>query len=110
VVGAVARVIIRGLAGERLMGRERGSCCCGQEHLTNREIEIAVQVANGAGNAEIAKHLNMSVHTVVRHMTSMLRKAGQANRAGLVTRLYRDEILVMSRDGPAPTGRRCLQS
>jgi DNA-binding CsgD family transcriptional regulator len=92
------------------MGREQSGCCCGNEHLTEREVDVAALVAAGDSNAEIAKRLNVSIHTVVRHMTAMLRKTGEVRRAGLVTRMYRDGILAVGDDGPAPTGRRCLQS
>lgn len=92
------------------MGKEEGSnCCCGQQHLTMREVEVAVLVAAGASNAEVAGHLRLSIHTVLRHMTAMLRKTSQVNRSGLVARLYRDGILAIGQDGPAPTGRRCLR-
>jgi DNA-binding NarL/FixJ family response regulator len=92
------------------MGRRQlGSCCCRQEHLTEREVEVVSLVAAGFSNVEVAKNLSVSVHTVVRHMTAMLRKTGQVSRTGLVSRMYRDGILVTGEDGPHPTGRRCLQ-
>jgi len=39
----------------------------------------------------------------------MLRRAHEPRRTGLISRAYRDGILVMRELGPAPTGRRCLQ-
>lgn len=83
-------------------------CCCGLEHLTEREVDVVTLVAAGSGNAEVAKHLNVAVHTVIRHMTAMLRKTGQTSRVGLVTTMYRDGILAVGEGGPEPTGRRCL--
>lgn len=93
------------------MDRENNNgCCCDQEHLTEREVQVGRLVAAGWTNQAVAKTLHVSVHTVVRHMTTMLRKTGEHNRAGLVTRLFRDGILVMGPDTPEPTNRRCLKA
>lgn len=89
---------------------ELWSCCCDMEHLTDREIEVLCAVAAGRTNKQIAALLNISEHTVHRHMTTMLRRAGEASRTGLVTRTYSAGILVMGADGPSWSGRRCLES
>jgi DNA-binding CsgD family transcriptional regulator len=73
-------------------------------------VEVARLVNTGLTNAEIAERLRVSEHTVVRHMTSMLRKARQKNRTGLMAALHQERILVDGEDGPEPTGRRCLRS
>jgi DNA-binding CsgD family transcriptional regulator len=86
-----------------------GSCCCSCEHLTAREIHVLCEVAAGHSNSQIAKTLSVSVHTVARHMTIMLHKAGERSRTALVSRAYRVGILVMSEAGPQATGPRCLQ-
>lgn len=85
------------------------SCCCGMEHLTDREIEVLCQVAAGRTNKQVATLLNISEHTVHRHMTTMLRRAGEASRTGLVTRAYTVGILAMGDRGPSWSGRRCLE-
>jgi DNA-binding NarL/FixJ family response regulator len=90
-------------------GRSLGSCCCLSEHLTAREIHVLCEVAAGHSNSQIAKKLSLSVHTVARHMTIMLQKAGERSRTALVSRAFRVGILAMSDDGPQATGRRCLQ-
>lgn len=93
------------------MEREHNNdCCCCREHLTERETQVARLVTLGYTNDAVAKSLQVSVHTVVRHMTAMLRKTGERNRAGLVTRLFRDGILVMGPDGAEPSIRRCLKA
>jgi DNA-binding CsgD family transcriptional regulator len=86
------------------------ACCCGLEHLTDREIEVLCAVAAGRTNKQIARLLNISEHTVHRHMTAMLRRAGEKSRTGLVSRTCRSGILVLGEQEPSWTGRRCLQS
>jgi DNA-binding NarL/FixJ family response regulator len=93
-----------------LLSSQFGPCCCEYEHLTGREIEVLEQAAAGRGNKEIARQLAVSVHTVERHMQSMLRKAQASSRTGLVTRAYQTGILTVGESGPAPTGRTCMRA
>ncbi|MEV3939212.1 response regulator transcription factor [Glycomyces sp. NPDC049804] len=48
--------------------------------LTPREHDVAVAIANGRSNAEIATALLMSVTTVKSHVSSILTKLGLDNR------------------------------
>jgi DNA-binding NarL/FixJ family response regulator len=48
--------------------------------LTPREHEVAVAIANGHSNAEIARALLMSVTTVKSHVSSILTKLDLGNR------------------------------
>jgi DNA-binding NarL/FixJ family response regulator len=48
--------------------------------LTPREREVAVGIARGETNAEIAARLFMSVATVKAHITHILTKLGATNR------------------------------
>lgn len=48
--------------------------------LTERELEVAREVARGGANAEIARELYMGVPTVKAHVSSILAKLGLANR------------------------------
>jgi DNA-binding CsgD family transcriptional regulator len=89
--------------------RNLWSCCCDLEHLTDREIEVLCLVATGRTNKQVANLLNISEHTVHRHVTAMLRRLGEISRTGLVSRTYRAGILVMGEHGPSWSGRRCLQ-
>jgi DNA-binding NarL/FixJ family response regulator len=50
-------------------------------HLSPREREILVVVARGLTNAEIATQLDLSEHTVKRHVANILTKLDLANRS-----------------------------
>ncbi len=51
--------------------------------LTEREREVAAQVAAGASNAEIADGLFVSIKTVERHVSNLFAKFGVRNRTEL---------------------------
>jgi DNA-binding NarL/FixJ family response regulator len=51
--------------------------------LTEREREVAAAVADGLGNADIAKRLHLSQGTVKTHLSSALAKLGLDNRTQL---------------------------
>jgi DNA-binding NarL/FixJ family response regulator len=89
-------------------GEQDRACCCDSEHLTEREVEVLVLVADGYTNAQVAGKLGVSTHTVTRHMTAMLRRAREPNRAGLVARAYAAGILLAGEHPPKLSGRRCL--
>lgn len=52
-------------------------------HLTNREIEVLSLVANGLSNKDIAEKLNISIHTVKAHISSMYQKVDTSSRVAL---------------------------
>ena len=49
--------------------------------LTDREREVAVLVARGASNKEIARALVISPRTAERHVTRIMTKLGFGSRA-----------------------------
>lgn len=62
-------------------------CSCSEEHfsapsgrrgalavLSDREYEVLAEVASGASNKHIARHLSLSLHTVKRHIANILDK------------------------------------
>ncbi|MFE2864790.1 response regulator [Embleya sp. NPDC059259] len=53
------------------------------EALTEREVEIAGQVAEGKTNADIASELFISPGTVKTHVAAIGRKLGVRNRVGI---------------------------
>ncbi len=65
--------------------------------LTKRELEILVLVAEGLGNREIAKRLDISYHTAMKHVSNIISKLQVSNRmeAGLV-------YIRHGRSGPLP--------
>lgn len=55
--------------------------------LTAREREIALLVAEGLGNAEVADRLGVSQHTVRSHLRSISSRLGVSSRARLAARV-----------------------
>jgi DNA-binding NarL/FixJ family response regulator len=53
--------------------------------LTDREIEVLMQVAAGNANKMIADHLDISAETVKAHMKNILAKLGANDRTHAVT-------------------------
>jgi LuxR family maltose regulon positive regulatory protein len=56
--------------------------------LTERELEVLAQVAAGASNKHVARDLDLSLHTVKRHVANILDKLDCASR-GQAADLYR---------------------
>lgn len=67
-------------------------------HLTAREREVLIQIAEGFSNKEIASRLNVGVRTVETHRERIMRKLNIRSVAGL-TRFAITEGLI-SLDGP----------
>ncbi len=65
----------------------------GQEALSQREIEILKQVAEGSRNKEIAAHLTLSEETIKSHMKNILEKLGAADRTQAVSIAVRRGIM-----------------
>jgi len=56
------------------------NCLSHLENLTEREYEIAIRVANGESNKDIAQSLNISDRTVKAHISEIFRKLGVTDR------------------------------
>jgi DNA-binding NarL/FixJ family response regulator len=52
--------------------------------LTPREHQVAMLVARGLSNKEVARELGLSLSTVKRHMHSIMLKLGVKRRAALI--------------------------
>ncbi|MEV0175425.1 response regulator transcription factor [Streptomyces sp. NPDC050803] len=57
--------------------------------LGDREREVALAVSHGKSNAEIARHLHMSVATVKSHISHILAKLDLNNRVQIALLVYR---------------------
>lgn len=64
-----------------------------QETLTNREVEIIQQIANGHTDREIAGLLSISNSTVSTHRKKILRKLKIKNTAMLVMYALKKRII-----------------
>ncbi|WP_084524098.1 response regulator transcription factor [Nocardia inohanensis] len=70
-------------------GSQRPQARTQLETLTEREHEVALAVATGAGNAEIARTLHMSESTVKVHISRIIAKLGLENRTQIAILVYR---------------------
>jgi len=74
----------------RLVERLRGDA---DSHVSEREIEILMLVAQGQSNREIARELHISDSTVKAHMLHIFDKLGVADRTAAVTTALRRGII-----------------
>ncbi|MBN2173003.1 MAG: DNA-binding response regulator [Bacteroidales bacterium] len=54
-----------------------------QGELSEREIEVLIQLVKGFSNKEIADNLNISIHTVISHRKNIIEKTGIRSLPGL---------------------------
>lgn len=57
--------------------------------LTRREVEVAIALASGASNQEIARQLFLSPRTVENHLSAIFNKLGVATRADAANAIQR---------------------
>ena len=53
--------------------------------LSEREYQVLRQIATGASNKEIARALDLSLHTIKRHVANILGKLGVGSRVQAAT-------------------------
>jgi DNA-binding NarL/FixJ family response regulator len=63
------------------------------EELTSRELQVLKLVAQGEVNKQIADQLHLSIKTVEKHRSSVMRKLGLRNVAMLVTYAINEGIV-----------------
>ena len=61
--------------------------------LTNRELEVIVQVANGMFNKEIATNLNISERTVKNHISNIFKKIDVSDRTQAAVFAIKNNII-----------------
>lgn len=77
---------------DRMRENERGREAAVFRDLSDREMEVLVQVAEGKSNAEIAEILMLSEKTARNHVSSILSKLGLSNRIEAATFAVRHHI------------------
>ncbi|MBV8157872.1 MAG: response regulator transcription factor [Dyella sp.] len=65
------------------------------EMLTVREIEVLTMLAEGLGNKEIARHLDISDNTVKFHLSSIFGKLGASSRTEAVMQGMRHGLIMV---------------
>jgi DNA-binding CsgD family transcriptional regulator len=58
--------------------------------LTDREVEIVKYISEGWTNKEIARHLDISEHTVKEHVRHLLKKTKSTTRTGILAQIFQD--------------------
>lgn len=61
--------------------------------LTNRELEVLIQVANGLFNKEIATTLNISERTVKNHISNIFKKIDVSDRTQAAVFAIKNDII-----------------
>jgi DNA-binding NarL/FixJ family response regulator len=56
--------------------------------LTDREIDVLVEIADGASNTEVGERLHLAEGTVKTHIGRLLSKLAVRDRVGLVLFAY----------------------
>ncbi|MBQ8460367.1 helix-turn-helix transcriptional regulator [bacterium] len=62
--------------------------------LSDKEVEIAKYIIQGKKNYEIAKEINLSVHTVKFYIHSIIKKLGARNRTHAAYILGQKNIII----------------
>lgn len=75
------------------MPRQREDADRAIASLTPREREVLRLVATGAANNHVARHLQISPHTVRTHVQNVLAKLGAENRLAATAMARRAGIL-----------------
>jgi DNA-binding CsgD family transcriptional regulator len=83
-----------------------GSGMTGWDSLSAAELRVARTVGGGLTNAEAARQLTLSPHTVDFHLRSVFDKLGITSRAALVRIAVKREAAEATEDEPGSSGNR----
>jgi DNA-binding NarL/FixJ family response regulator len=64
-----------------------------EDHLSERELEVLIEICQGLSNVEIADKLFISKRTVEKHRANILLKTGCKNTASLVVFAIRNHLV-----------------
>lgn len=90
----LSQEILLRLLAERKAPREMASAAL-VEMLTPREIEVLAMLAEGLGNKEIGRQLNISDNTVKFHLSSIFGKLGASSRTEAVMQGMRHGLIMV---------------
>ena len=65
--------------------------------LTEREIKVLFYLVQGLTNEEIAKQLNISVHTVKAHLETIYDKLHVSNRVQAAIKVVASDIINLNK-------------
>jgi DNA-binding CsgD family transcriptional regulator len=87
--GTLAAVVVPSLAGPHvvLLRAQSSLTALLAAGLTNRQAEVALRLAAGESNREIAQHLGISPATARKHLESVFSRLGVKHRAAAVARI-----------------------
>ncbi|MFK7921947.1 MAG: LuxR C-terminal-related transcriptional regulator [Bacteroidia bacterium] len=66
---------------------------CAPTRLTQREIEVVKQMAEGVPAQEIAERLSLSVHTVYTHRKNIMRKLGASSASEVIRYAFQTALV-----------------
>jgi DNA-binding CsgD family transcriptional regulator len=75
------------------MSRQSAAVSEDEDALSEREIEILMEVCRGLSNQEIADKLFISKRTVDKHRANILEKTGCKNTANLVVYAIKNRLV-----------------
>ena len=64
-----------------------------EDYLSERELEVLIEICQGLSNMEIADKLFISKRTVEKHRANILLKTGCKNTASLVVFAIRNHLV-----------------
>lgn len=76
--------------------------------VTERQVEVLCLLASGLTSQAVARHLMISEHTVIRHVSNMMGCFGAENRMELLALAIVSGIVDSTHWPPQPTGRLSL--
>ena len=80
-------------ANEETLEEGAPATSCDPVKISDRELEIIKNIAQGYTNKEIADRLFISTHTVMTHRKNIMSKLGINNTAGLVIYAVKENLV-----------------